>query len=60
MYYMDSRTAAQYPIEVKKGRSGEYEVYVIPLDSLTTVQERNDIVTTARSLWPSKEIEYEQ
>jgi hypothetical protein len=50
-YYMHSKTAAQYPTETKKGKWGEYKVYVIPLDELTTVQERNEIVKTVREIF---------
>ena len=54
-FYMHSYTASQYPKEIKHGRSGDYDVYVIPLADLTTVAERNTIVKTARELFKPKQ-----
>ena len=50
-YYMHSATASQYPKEIKHGRYGDYEVYVIPLDDLTTVQEREEILKAVEEIY---------
>lgn len=38
-YYCDLKTAETYPQETKKGIYGDYQVFVIPLDHLQTLQE---------------------
>jgi hypothetical protein len=51
LYYINSATASQYPQETKYSKAGDpYQVYVIPLKDLTTVQERQDILDNVRSL----------
>lgn len=49
-YIMHSSKAKTCPTEVKSGRSGDYEVYVIPLDDLTTVGEHMEIVRNAEEM----------
>lgn len=47
-YYMTLRKAETYPQETKQGRHGEYQVFVIPLAELMTMQERDDIIRGAK------------
>jgi hypothetical protein len=47
---MHYRTAELYPKETKHGKTGDYEVYVIPLDRLTTVQEAQEIIKNAKEM----------
>lgn len=58
-YYMTQKEADTYPQETKQGRFGEYQVYVIPLTDLITIQEheaglikeKQDIVNIAKELF---------
>jgi len=49
-YFMRQSTADQYPQETKHGRHGDYQVYVIPLDDLTTIGEREEILNQVEEL----------
>ena len=48
---MHSKTAGKYPIEIKNAKGGStYQVYVIPLDDLQTVQEVQEILRISKEM----------
>jgi hypothetical protein len=51
MYYIHSSSLRHYPKEIKHGSTGDYEVYVIPLDDLVTVQEAMQINKDAKEVF---------
>jgi len=49
-YIMHNSKAKTYPTGIKHGRSGDYRVYVIPLDDLMTIGEHRELVAQAETM----------
>jgi hypothetical protein len=52
--YLSSQEAKNYHTDIVNGRHGDYLVYVVPLDDLPTVKEREQMILKVESLDFSK------